>query len=308
MNLYDNPPVESGELDVGDGCTIAWALHGDPNGKPAVALHGGPGAGRSRGLPRRFDPSRYRLVTFDQRGCGQSRPHAGDWSTSIEAMTTPHLVADIEKLREHLGIERWLVWGGSWGATLALAWATRHPDRVSEMILVSPTLTRRQDVRWFTRGARRFWPEAWERFAAAVPPDGDLARAYDRVVNGHPDPATRMDAVRAWLDWEDALLGHEGPTTPFEGEAAVAFARLVTHTFAHAAWLGEEELLSGAAALAGVPAVIVHGRLDLSGPPGLAWQLAKAWPGAELFIVNEGHRGGPEMERRMREAIERFGR
>jgi proline iminopeptidase len=309
------PPIEpydTGMLDVGDGHRIYWRVSGNPNGKAAVALHGGPGGGSSGGLPRRFDPAVYRLVRFDQRGCGKSTPHAGAWSTNLATNTTHHLIADIERLREHLGIERWLVWGASWGVTLALAYAERFPDRVSEIILLSIFLTRRADVRWFGGDVGRYFPEEWARFRAGVPEnerDGDLVAAYDRLLNGNADPQVRLQAARDWVAWEDALLsleaGHASPRWADE-PSMIAFARLVTHYFSHAAWLDEDQLLSNASRLAGIPGVLLHGRLDLAGPSDVAWQLARAWPGAELHFVSGGHTGDAEMERLQREAIERF--
>lgn len=304
------PPYDSGRLDVGDGHTIYWQVSGNPDGKPAVALHGGPGGGLSKGLPRRFDPARYRIVQFDQRGCGRSTPHAGDWATDISATTTHHLVADIERLRIHLGVDRWLVWGASWGVTLALAYAERFPERVTELILLSITLTRRRDVRWLTHGAGRFFPEAWARFRAEAEGD-DLATAYNHILNGPADPARKLRAVRDWVAWEDALLSLEpsGANLAWADEpATIAFARLVTHTFANAAWLGEDELLDGAARLAGIPGVLLHGRLDLECPAEGAWALAQAWPGAELTFVAGGHTGDAEMERLLIGATDRFAR
>jgi proline iminopeptidase len=205
-------------LDVGDGQSIYWEVSGNRAGKAAVALHGGPGSGSSPGRRRWFDPDRYRFVQFDQRGSGLSTPHAGDLSTDLTTNTTHHLIADIERLREHLGIDRWLVWGASWGVTLALAYAERYPDRVSEMILLSITLTRRPDVHWFARETGRFFPDAWARFRAGVPAeerDGDLVAAYERLLNHHPDPAVRRQAARDWVAWEDAILSlEEGYVVP----------------------------------------------------------------------------------------------
>ncbi len=311
------PPIEpyaTGMLDVGDGQSIYWEATGDPGGKPAVALHGGPGGGSSPGRRRWFDPTGYRLVQFDQRGCGRSTPHAGDLSTDLSSNTTHHLIADVERLREHLGIERWLVWGASWGVTLAVAYAERHPERVSEMILLSITMTRRADVHWLAHETGRYFPAEWARFRAGVPEadrDGDLVAAYDRLLNGHPDPAVRIQAARDWVAWEDAILSLEkGVVTPsprWADEAfMIAFARLVTHYFSHAAWLGEDELLREAGRLAGIPAVLLHGRLDLAGPPDVAWQLARAWPDAELHYVPGGHTGDGEMDRLLLEATDRF--
>jgi proline iminopeptidase len=307
-------PYESGMLDVGDGQSIYWEVSGNPAGKPAVTLHGGPGSGLSPGRRRWFHPDGYRLVQFDQRGCGRSTPHAGDLSTDLSTNTTRHLIADLERLREHLGIERWLVWGGSWGVTLGLAYAERYPERVSEMILLSITLTRRTDVDWFGRDVGRYFPEEWARFRAAVPAadrDGDLVAAYDRLLNAHSDPAVRLQAADHWVAWEDALLsledGYVSPNPRWADQRyKVGFARLVTHYFSHAAWLDQDELLHDAARLAGIPGVLLHGRLDMAGPADIAWQLARAWPAAELHFVAGGHTGDAEMSRLLLEATDRF--
>ena len=300
-------------LDVGDGQSIYWEVSGNPVGKPAIALHGGPGSGSSPGRRRWFDPDRYRLVQFDQRGCGRSTPHAGDLATDLSVNTTHHLISDIERLREHLGIERWLVWGASWGVTLGLAYAERVPHRVTEMILLSITMTRPADVRWFACETGRFFPEEWERFRSGVPEADrdDLVGGYDRLINGRGDPARRLAAVRDWVAWEDAVLSlEEGSVTPHPRWAderfMVGFARLVTHYFSHAAWLREDELLANATRLAGIPAVLLHGRLDLAGPPDVAWNLARAWPGAELHFIPGGHTGDAEMDRRLLEATDLF--
>jgi proline iminopeptidase len=307
-------PHQTGMLDVGDGQSMYWEVSGNPAGKPVVALHGGPGSGSSPGRRRWFDPDRYRIVQLDQRGCGLSTPHAGDLATDLSTNTTHHLIADLERLREHLGIERWLVWGASWGVTLALAYAERYPERVSELILLSITNTRRADVHWLAHETGRFFPEEWARFRNGVSEterDGDLVAAYDRLLNGHGDPAVRLQAARDWVAWEDAILSlEEGYVSPHPRWAderyMVAFARLVTHYFSHAAWLDEDELLRNAPRLAGIPGVLLHGRLDLSGPPDVAWQLARAWPDAELHFIGGGHTGDAEMDRLLLEATDRF--
>jgi proline iminopeptidase len=307
-------PYETGMLDVGDGQSLYWEVSGNPAGKVAVALHGGPGSGGTPGTRRWFDPARYRIVQFDQRGCGRSTPHAGDWSTDLAANTTHHLVADIERLREHLGIERWLVWGASWGVTLALAYAERYPERVSEMVLLSITMSRPADVHWLAHETGRYFPEEWARFRAGVPApdrDGDLIEAYDRLLNGHSDPAVRLQAARDWVAWEDAILsleeGYVVPSPRWADERhMIAFARLVTHYFSHAAWLDEDELILNASRLRGIPGVMVHGRLDLSGPPDVPWLLAQAWPDAGLHFVGGGHTGDAEMDRLVLDATDRF--
>ncbi len=204
-------PYEHGMLDVGDGQRVYWEVCGNPDGKPAVALHGGPGSGCTPGYRRNFDPDAYRIVLFDQRGAGRSTPHASDPATGLAVNTTHHLIADIELLREHLGIQRWLVWGASWGATLALAYAQRHPQRVSEIVLASVTMTRPADIQWLYHGVGRFFPAEWARFRAGVPEadrDGDLVAAYHHLLN-NADPEVREQAARDWMNWEDAVVSLE---------------------------------------------------------------------------------------------------
>jgi proline iminopeptidase len=307
-------PYETGMLDVGDGQSIYWEVSGDPDGKPAVTLHGGPGSGSAPSWRRWFDPTRYRIVQFDQRGSGLSTPHAGDLATDLSTNTTHHLIADIERLRAHLGIERWLVVGASWGVTLGLAYAERFPDRVSEMILLSITRARRADIQWLVRDVGRYFPEEWARFRAGVPEDerdGDLAASYDRLINGDADPAVRLQAIRDWVAWEDAILSlEEGYVSPHPRWAderyMVAFARIVTHYFSHTAWLEDDETFRDAPRLADIPGVLVHGRLDLSGPADIAWDLARAWPGAELHFIPGGHTGDAEMDRILLDSTDRF--
>jgi proline iminopeptidase len=209
-------PYESGMLDVGDSQAVHWEVSGHPRGKAVVVLHGGPGSASSPGRRQWFDPQRYRIVQFDQRGCGRSTPHAADATTSLSSNTTHHLLADIERLREHLGVARWLVAGWSWGVTLGLAYAERYPQHVSEMVLGSIAMTNRADVRWFATDAGRFFPEQWAAFRAGVPPedrDGDLVAAYDRLLNGPSDPAVRLQAARDWVAWEDAVLSSTTATS-----------------------------------------------------------------------------------------------
>jgi len=309
-------PHEQGMLDVGDGQRIYWEVSGNPDGKPAVFLHGGPGSGSRPGQRRWFDPAAYRIVQFDQRGCGRSTPSASDPATDLTTNTTHHLVRDMEALREHLGIDRWLVAGASWGVTLALAYAERHPERVTEMLLVSVTASRRSDVHWIAHEAGRFLPEEWARFRAGVPEGArdDLVAAYDRLLNHQPDDAVREQAARDWTDWEDALISLEDdePSPPSQpsrfADAAfrMTFARLVTHYFSHAGFLEEDEVLRNVHGLHGIPAVLVHGRFDIQGPADVAWQLAQAWPDAELHFVRTGHSGGDEMMDRVIEATDRL--
>jgi len=290
---------EEGKLDAGDGHLLHWERRGASDGAPAVVLHGGPGSGCAPWMAQLFDPRIWRVVLLDQRGAGRSTPHASDPACDLGVVTTPHLVADLERLREHLGIARWLVLGMSWGSTLGLAYAQAHPERVSALVLAPVTLTRPSDVAWLSRGLRRFLPAEWEAFRDGVPPaerDGDLVAAYARLL-ASPDPAVRDRAARDWCAWEQAVVAPEGDGTPDARYAdprfRLGFARLVTHVFAHAAWLGEDALLRGAAGLAGIPGLLVHGRHDLGAPPHAAWDLARAWPGSELVVVEgAGHLAG----------------
>jgi proline iminopeptidase len=287
-------PHDHGMLDTGDGNLVYWEVCGSPRGKPAVVLHGGPGSGCTAGVRRYFDPSAYRLVLFDQRGCGLSTPHASDPRTDLSANTTEHLLTDVERLRHHLDIDRWLVFGGSWGSVLGLAYAERHPQRVSEMVLTGAATGRRSETDLLTRGLGQLFPQAWARFRDAVPEDaraGDLAEAYSRLLDD-PDPAVRAKAARDWCDWEMALEPPSPQPNPRyqSPEFRMAFARIVTHYWRHGSWLEEGVLLEEAGRLAGIPGVIIQGSLDLGNLLGTPWELAHAWPGSELIVVvDAGH-------------------
>lgn len=291
-SLY--PPVEpfdSGMLDVGDEHGIYWETAGNPDGKPAVFLHGGPGGGINPKHRRLFDPARYRVMLFDQRGCGRSTPHA-----ELEANTTWHLVSDIERLRELMGVERWLVFGGSWGSTLALAYAQTHPQRVSELVLRGIFTLRRFELEWYYQhGASLVFPDKWERFLAPIPEAerGDLISAYRQRLTD-PDRQARVEAARAWSLWEGetiTLLPDAAISEQHDEEAfALAFARIENHYFVHRGWLEEGQLIRDAGRLRGIPGVIVHGRYDMACPAQNAWDLHCAWPEAELHIVEgAGH-------------------
>lgn len=284
-------PYASGHLDVGDGHCIYWERVGTPGAKPAVFLHGGPGGGISPDHRRLFDPARYDLMLFDQRGCGRSTPHAG-----LDANTTWHLVADIERLRAMAGVEQWLVFGGSWGSTLALAYAQSHAARVSALVLRGIFTIRQREIDWYYReGASRIYPDKWERFLAPLPEAerDDPVSAY-RTLLTSDDPAIRTAAARAWSVWEgetvrllpDPALSQAHDADDF----ALAFARIENHYFVHRGWLDEGQLIRDAARLAGIPGVIVQGRYDMACPAETAWALHRAWPQADFAMIEgAGH-------------------
>jgi proline iminopeptidase len=289
-------PLETGMLDVGDGQHIYWEISGNLEGKPVVFLHGGPGGGTNPSHRRLFDPSRYRIVLFDQRGCGLSIPHASEPEANLSANTTWHLVADMERLRGHLGVDRWQVFGGSWGSALALAYAETHPERVTELVLRGIFTLRREELDWFYEGgASAVFPDLWEEFVAPIPllERGHLIEAYGRLLD-HPDPEVHQPAAIAWSRWESStitLLPQADTIARFtEPEYATAFARIENHYFRHGGWWEEGQLIRDATRLVGIPAVIVQGRYDMCTPMMTAWDLHTAWPEAELRIVGDaGH-------------------
>jgi proline iminopeptidase len=307
-------PYDRGMLDVGDDHLVYWETCGNPRGKPAVVFHGGPGSGCSSFFRTLFDPTAYRAVLFDQRNCGRSTPHASDPWTDLEANTTENLIADAERLRERLGIDRWLVLGGSWGSTLALAYAETHPDRVTEMVLSAVTTGRHAEFDWLFRGGlARFFPEDWQRLLDALPARDrgrDVVDAYHRLLND-PDLAVGRRAAHAWCLWESAT-----PAWPPTGglaerfqdpDYALAFARIVTHYVRHNAWLEDGILLRNAGVLTEIPGVLVHGRFDFQAPLENAYALSRAWPRAELVVVDDaGHVPTGEIARQIVRATDRF--
>lgn len=289
------PPIEpfdSAYLAVGDGHEVYYEQSGNPTGKPALFVHGGPGGGGDVNARRFFDPDGYRIVVFDQRGSGRSRPHA-----SLEANTTWHLVADIERLRHRLGIDRWLVFGGSWGSTLSLAYAQSHPQAVSELVLRGIFLLRQLELTWFYQfGASLLFPEQWQKYVAPIPLQerGDLLAAFHRRLLGH-DPEVRLAAARAWSQWEGAtssLLPNPKREDQFGAEEfALALARIEAHYFVNRGFFSSEnQLLDGVDKIRGIPAVIVHGRYDVVCPIDTAFELHRRWPEADFRIVRDaGH-------------------
>ena len=292
------PPLEpyaTGMLDVGDGNRVYWEECGNPEGKPAVFLHGGPGGGGGTDRRRFFDPERYRIVLLDQRNCGASTPSAAD-GADLSTNTTWHLVADLEQLREHLGIERWLVFGGSWGSALALAYAERHPERVTELVLRGIFTLRRSELDWYyNQGASHIAPQWWESYLqplveAGVDPAADKIAAYHDLLFGD-DVQLAQRAGYAWTHWEAATSNllfneaalHDSP------EHALTFARIENHYFVNGGFLREGQLIDEADRIRHIPCVIVQGRYDLPCPARTAWDLAQAWPQAELRMVLAGH-------------------
>ncbi len=291
-----NPEIEphrTGMLRVSDLHEIYYEESGNPEGKPVVFVHGGPGGGTEPRQRRFFDPAAYRIVLFDQRGCGQSRPHA-----ELRENTTWELIADMERIREHLGIRRWQVFGGSWGSTLALAYAEEHPDRVTELVLRGIFLLRKQEIDWFyQRGADAMFPDAWEDYLAPIPPTrsgGDLLSAYHRRLTSD-DPAVRQAAARAWAVWEgrtSCLYENPDLVARTAGDAfALAFARIECHYFVNGGFFARDTaLLEGVGKIRHIPTVIVQGRYDVVCPAESAWALHRAFPEADLRIVPDaGH-------------------
>jgi proline iminopeptidase len=288
------PPIEpyaTGLLDVGDGHRVYYERSGRPGGKPAVFLHGGPGGGISPDHRRLFDPDRYDVLLFDQRGCGRSTPHA-----SLEANTTWHLVADIERLRALAGVDAWLVFGGSWGSTLALAYAETHPERVSALVVRGIYTVTQAELDWYYQfGVSEIFPDKWEAFLAPIPEAerGDLVAAYRRRLTGD-DPKAQGEAAQAWSRWEAStitLRPDPALVSRFvDDHFALAFARIENHYFTHGCWLEEGQLLRDAGRLAGLPGTIVHGRYDMPCPARTAFALHKAWPDADFHLIEDaGH-------------------
>jgi proline iminopeptidase len=303
-------PYESGRLRVSDTHEIYWEVSGNPNGKPVVFVHGGPGGGTSPKQRCFFDPAAYRIVLFDQRGCGKSTPHA-----NLEDNTTWHLVADMEALRERLRIERWQVFGGSWGSTLALAYAQRHPTRVTELVLRGIFMLRRKELLWFYQsGASALFPDAWEHYLAPIPVSerGDLMSAYYRRLTS-ADPVVRQTAARAWSVWEASTSflqpQHDHIAHAGGDEFALAFARIECHYFVNRGFFEVDgQLLRDVDRIRHIPAVIVQGRYDVVCPMMSAWDLAQAWPEATLDVVHDaGHASyEPGIVDRLVTATDRF--
>lgn len=310
-----HPPVEpfaSGMLAVGEGHQLYWETVGNPAGTPALYLHGGPGSGASVRARRYFNPDGYRAVLFDQRGCGRSQPLVSAPDADLRTNDTDRLIGDIEMLREHLAIDQWVVSGGSWGVTLALVYAQRYPTRVKAMVLGAVTQGTWREIDWITRQMGRIFPREWAQFVALVPEserNGNLAAAYARLL-ANPDPEIREQAARAWCQWEDthvSLMPDWQPDPRYDDpEFRMIFARLVTHYWGHNCFLADGEIMAGMHRLADIPAVLIHGRWDISGPVDTALALHQAWPQSELQILDEAGHGGMGFSEAMTAALDRF--
>ncbi len=285
-------PYSSGHLDTGDGHQVYWEICGNPKGKPAVFLHGGPGSGCSPKHRRLFDPDKYRVLLFDQRGCGRSRPHA-----SLDNNTTWHLVADIERLRAVMGVEQWQVFGGSWGSTLALAYAETHPERVSELVVRGIFTLRRKELLWYYQeGASWMFPDLWEKFLEPIPANErhDLMAAYHKRLTG-TDRGEQLRCAKAWSVWEGSTItlrpNRDHATAHADDHFALAFSRIENHYFVNGGFFdADDQLLRDAHKLKKIPGVIVQGRYDVCTPAVTAWDLHRAWPEAAFHIVDDaGH-------------------
>ena len=303
-------PFDAGMLPLGDGNEMYWETSGSPSGKPALYVHGGPGSGMQGGYRQHFDPEKFFIIGFDQRGCGRSRPLATDPEADLAANTTQALIGDMEVLREHLGVGQWLLYGGSWGTTLSLAYAQAHPERVSELILAAVTTTSAAEVSWITEDMGRVFPREWDEFfAAAEPAPGErIIDAYYRLLTG-PDASVRERAALAWCTWEDVHMSLDPKATPHlqhqPPEFRLLFATLVTHYWRNAGF-GGDSLLGGMDRIGSIPGVLIHGRLDVSSPLSTAWNLARAWPAAELVVIEQDGHGGRGMADEVTRAVARF--
>jgi proline iminopeptidase len=305
-------PYASGLLTVADGSQIYWETSGKPQGRPALFLHGGPGGRLGEGYRRRYDPDRFMIIGLDQRGSGRSRPLASQDLGSLSTNTTQQLIADIEELRDHLGIDRWLVTGVSWGTSLAVAYTIAHADRVTGVVLTAVGLSGRPMVQWITETVGMIFPYEWAEYVAA-----SSRRSGERVVDAYyrlltdADPAVRTQAAQDWCRWEGVhiSLGPGIDATPMydgEPEQQLLTSTLVTHYWSHDGFGDHDQVIAALPALGDIPCVMIHGRYDVSGPAGFAYEIAHAWPGSELILVDEGH-GGPEMMDHTAQAIDRLG-
>lgn len=301
-------PFDSGYLSVDDRNVIYWEASGNPKGQPAIYLHGGPGGGIGEKYRNHFDPEFFLIVSFEQRGCGRSKPNVNEPQFDLTSNTTQNLIADIEQLRSHLGIERWLILGISWGTTLALAYAQAHPQRVSGFVLAAVHIPTPTEVEWITEGIRCIFPEKWNEFSKAVPREKNerLIDAYYRQIKSS-DRKIRESTALSWCAWEDAHVSLNQEQKPSSWtnnlERALTFATLVIHYWKNSAFLGESEVFQKIGLISHLPCTLIHGRLDVSSPTEVPWQIHQAWPDSELIVIeSEGH-GGKLMFNEITKAI-----
>ncbi|KAF0848294.1 alpha/beta fold hydrolase [Nocardia caishijiensis] len=310
------PPIEPydrGMLDVGDAHSIYWEVSGNPEGRPAVVVHD-IGAGGGRDFRRMFDPAVYRIIVFDQRGSGASTPHASDPTTSMEAITAPHLIADLERLRNHLQVDRWLIYAEAWACGSALTYAQRYPQRVTELVLVSVALFRREEIDWLFGGLARIMPTQWQMFTDELESHGateDPLAGYLALLN-HDEMSVRGQAAASWCEWLGSVIVRETPDIPWyfrehSADELLATARIGANFFAHGAWLDDDQILRDINRIGGIPLVMVHGERDLTTPAKNAWDLGRALPNSMLYIDTEaGHVPGFEMLSTAAHAIDQF--
>lgn len=304
-------PYQTGMLDVGDGHQIYWECSGNPDGIPAIALHGGPGTAHSGGARRFFDPSAYRIVLFHQRGCGNSRPLPLAPDADLSTNTTDHLIHDIDLLRTYLGVDRWTILGVSWGTTLGLAYAQAHPTRVRAMVLALVTATSSREVQWMTEDVKRIFPQEWARFAAAVPDNLRHLRlidAYHQMLFD-PDPDVRDKTAIEWGNWDNAQMSlmPSDPGPRFEDpDFRLIYARIVTHYWRNGSFMAENQLQDNAFRLDGIPGVMIHGRYDVSCPLDTSWQLSQVWKSSEVQIIDVGHGDSTIFPSTVTAALDRF--
>ena len=304
-------PFNTGWLRVADGNELYWEASGNPEGKAALYLHGGPGGGIMTGYRRHFDPDSFLIVSFEQRGCGRSRPLVTEPSADLAGNTTQALISDIEALRDHLGVSAWLVVGVSWGTTLALGYAQAHPHRVSEIVLALVTTTTKAEVQWITEDIRRIFPREWNAFeAAAHRKQGQrLIDAYYQQITD-PDEEVRESAALAWCQWEDVHISLAPNFTPSaryqDPKFRMVLATLVIHYWSNAGFLSEPGIMAGMDRMAHLPGVLIHGRWDISSPLEIAWELHRCWPGSQLIVIEDEGHGGPRMVEEINRAVARF--
>lgn len=307
----ETEPYAQGLLDVGEGHSVYWECCGNPNGMPALYIHGGPGTGCTSSARRFFDPEKYRIILFDQRGCGRSLPLLTD-RAQLETNTTHHLMRDMELLRNHLEVDQWVMLGVSWGTTLALAYAQAHGERVAALVLACVTTTSRREVDWITSGVGRIFPQEFERLVSHIPERLKGARivdAYAELLFDEEAPV-RAAAAANWCAWEDSHVslspGH-APNRRFQDpDFRLRFARLVTHYWRHTAFLDDERLLRDAASLNGIPGVLIHGRYDVSSPLETAWRLRQRWESSELQVVTDAGHGQGSLPEKITAALDRL--